>query len=78
MGDHNEIDLHVFDTCEVAQHYLTVSRGYTFDHHKPWTSTDGIDFYKNGTPGLRASLRKRADGRYGVAFWGISKDHPND
>lgn len=73
-----EVEIHRFDTRDLAAHYLTVSRGYTFDRHEPWGVSSGIDFYRGRSPHFRASLReKTADGWktdsdrkfWSVAFW---------
>lgn len=72
LDDGQEVEVHVFDTKLTATHYLTVSRGYTFDRHETWGFTSGIDFYQGPKPTLRASLREKTEaGRtlWSVAFW---------
>src|SRR4051812_24591705 len=74
LDDGQEVEVHIFDTKEKAVHYLTVSRGYTFDRHETWGMTSGFDFYQGpiSSPTARAALReKRIDNRdvWSVAFW---------
>lgn len=56
-ADGIEIQIHVFDERTTAIHYITVSRGYTFNKH-----VDFIDIF-NGPQGQRATLRLRTHDR---------------
>lgn len=63
-----EVEIHKFDTRELAKQYLTAGRGYVFDKHQDWAFTPGFDFYNGRVEGERATLRNR-DGLWHVCFW---------
>lgn len=69
-----EVEVHRFDTKELAEHYVTRGRRYVFDRHEVWGMTAGLDFYK-GADKERASVRgKIIDGKplWQAVFWKAS------
>lgn len=63
-----EVEIHKFDTRELAKQYLMIGRGYKFDRHEDWAFTTGFDFYNGPIEGERATLRNK-DGLWQVCFW---------
>lgn len=77
LDDGRTVDVHVFDTKAIAEHYLTVSRGYTFERTQPWGETHSLDLYQGHGVTMHASIRQRRGGYWAVVFWDTSKDHPH-